>query len=231
MKLLDFIFILLLGGIIALLAFYPPSLEGFKYLNATHPFLMAFTKFAFLATFGEMLGLRIKKGLYYEKGFGLLSRAFVWGWLGILIAIAFEVFASGIPALLFKQQLISSLDILKEDLSFEKVLCAFCISIFMNIIFAPVMMTLHKITDEHIIMNQGHFLKIFRPIPFSYIMSEKISWKVMWGFVFAKTIPLFWIPAHTLTFLLPPDFRVVFAALLGIVLGVILATSSLKQKS
>ena len=52
----------------------------------------------------------------------------------------------------------------------------------------------------------------------------------MWGFVYKKTIPLFWIPAHTITFLLPAEYRILVAALLGIVLGVILGIASLKSK-
>jgi len=45
--------------------------------------------------------------------------------------------------------------------------------------------------------------------------------------VFKKTIPLFWIPAHTITFLLNPDYQVLFAAFLSIVLGAILAVADL----
>jgi hypothetical protein len=52
---------------------------------------------------------------------------------------------------------------------------------------------------------------------------------VQWNFVLKKTIPFFWIPAHTITFLMPADFRVLFAALLGIVLGVILAVANMKK--
>jgi hypothetical protein len=48
--------------------------------------------------------------------------------------------------------------------------------------------------------------------------------------VFKKTIPFFWYPAHTVTFLLPSEQRVLFAALLGIALGVLLALSSKKGK-
>ncbi|GAB1473896.1 hypothetical protein MASR2M69_13370 [Bacteroidota bacterium] len=40
-------------------------------------------------------------------------------------------------------------------------------------------------------------------------------------FVVGKTIPLFWIPAHTITFLLPDTYKVIFAASLSIVLGLI----------
>jgi hypothetical protein len=45
--------------------------------------------------------------------------------------------------------------------------------------------------------------------------------------VFKKTIPFFWIPAHTITFLLPADFRILFAAILGVALGIILAIADL----
>jgi hypothetical protein len=38
-----------------------------------------------------------------------------------------------------------------------------------------------------------------------------------------KTIPIFWIPAHTITFLLPSEYRVLSAAFLSIALGTILA--------
>jgi hypothetical protein len=52
---------------------------------------------------------------------------------------------------------------------------------------------------------------------------------VQWNFVFKKTIPLFWFPAHTITFLLPSQFQVLFAALLGVALGVILAIANNKK--
>lgn len=46
------------------------------------------------------------------------------------------------------------------------------------------------------------------------------------NFVFKKTIPFFWYPAHTITFLLPGEMRVLFAAILGVVLGVLLAIAA-----
>ena len=52
---------------------------------------------------------------------------------------------------------------------------------------------------------------------------QNMDWKTHWNFVLKKTIPLFWIPAHTITFMLPTEYRVLFAALLGIVLGVLLS--------
>ena len=59
----------------------------------------------------------------------------------------------------------------------------------------------------------------------------RINWNVQWNFVFKKTIPFFWIPAHTITFLLPEDYQVAFAALLGIALGVILSFAAIKGKA
>ena len=57
---------------------------------------------------------------------------------------------------------------------------------------------------------------------------QEMNWKVQWEFVFKRTIPLFWYPAHTITFLLPAEMRVLFAALLGVMLGVILAVAARK---
>jgi len=82
--------------IIAILLFFLPfflSKNVFEFYwqnNIRYPYLLAFIKFFLLAPFGEMLGLRIKKGVYHEKGFGLLPRAFVWGFLGISLKMAFD---------------------------------------------------------------------------------------------------------------------------------------------
>ena len=54
-------------------------------------------------------------------------------------------------------------------------------------------------------------------------MAEKIDWNIQYDFVFKKTIPLFWYPAHTITFMLPGNYQVLFAAVLGVVLGLILS--------
>ncbi|HWJ02684.1 MAG TPA: hypothetical protein VNU93_03325, partial [Verrucomicrobiae bacterium] len=50
-----------------------------------------------------------------------------------------------------------------------------------------------------------------------------IDWHGFISFVVLKTIPFFWIPAHTITFMLPTEYRVLTAAFLSIALGGILA--------
>ena len=221
---------IIIGVVIILLPFFvfEDIYAFYTKFNKDHGLITAFVKFAVLATFGEALGLRIKEGVYNRKGFGLLPRAFVWGFLGITIKLAFVIFASGTPVFLEYLGLKDAGKILSGELTGLKVLVAFSISLAMNLIYAPVMMTLHKITDIHIINNGGKLSSVAKRIRFAEIF-KSINWDVQWHFVFKKTIPLFWIPAHTVTFLLPEDFRVLFAALLGITLGTILAFASLKE--
>lgn len=229
MKKQDYIF-----GLLVILFFVPfflsdAVLDFYKNFNKEHGMITSFIKFALLATLGEVIGLRIKSGKYNEKGFGILPRAIVWGFLGLTIKLAFVIFALGTPAFLKYLGSEGAITAMKGGLNGTKILVAFCISACMNLIYAPVMMTLHKITDTHIVDNGGTVGGLFRPIKFGEIMTE-INWSVQWHFVFKKTIPFFWIPAHTITFLLPIDYQVLFAAVLGIVLGVLLAIASIKGK-
>ncbi|MCK9612967.1 MAG: Mpv17/PMP22 family protein [Bacteroidales bacterium] len=210
-----------------------PSLYEF-YINANdqktgYPVLLAMFKFGILATTGELIGLRIKTGHYFEKGFGIIPRAVVWALLGATIAMAFVIFQTGTPALLEYLGIEGAVASMKGGLTGLKLLTAFSISFCLNLVYAPVMMTFHKITDTHILSNGGKLKSLITPIPFASIFSG-INWTVQWGFVFKKTIPFFWIPAHTITFLLPGHFRVLFAAVLGIVLGIILAVAAVMNK-
>jgi hypothetical protein len=224
----DLIFLVLL--ILLFLPFFTSKqvYEAYKNFNHSHGFVMAFIKFGILATLGEVIGLRIKSGKYYEQGFGILPRAVVWGFLGLTIKLAFLIFASGTPVFIQYLGMKNAIEIFKGPFSLNKLIIAFSISASLNIIYAPVMMTFHKITDTHILKTGGTIRGLFTPIAFVPIL-QNLNWDVQWNFVFKKTIPFFWIPAHTITFLLPSDFRVLFAAFLGIVLGVILAIANLKK--
>ena len=220
--------------LLGVLAFFLPFFvfsklfEAYYKFNLEHGLLMSFIKFFFLATLGEIIGLRIKTGRYYYKGFGLIPRALVWGFLGITIYMAFAIFASGTPVLLEKIGFQDAEYILHSDLNWKKVFVSFSIATALNLFYAPVMMTFHKITDVHILENGGTLRGFFKPIHFARIFKE-INWDVQWNFVFKRTIPLFWIPAQTITFLLPEEYRVLFAAFLGIILGVILGVAALKN--
>ncbi|HKK63065.1 MAG TPA: Mpv17/PMP22 family protein [Bacteroidales bacterium] len=223
-------FYLLLGVSLFFAPFFifPRVFELYLQLTARHAILMSFIKFAMLATLGEVIGFRIKTGGYALKGFGIFPRAVVWGFLGITIKIAFDIFSAGTPVFLEKTGFEGATGLLGQEMSFRKVLVSFSISTALNLFYAPVLMTFHKITDLHIMHHGGKAGALVHPIRFGDRFSE-INWKVQWVFVFKKTIPLFWIPAQTITFLLPEEFRVLFAAFLGIILGVILAIAALKN--
>ena len=227
MKKSDFIFFVCLLAFAAIFIFIPPVTNWYMQFNKEHGMIMSFLKFALLATLGEIIALRIRTGNYNEPGFGIVPRMIVWGFLGLAINIAFQIFSTGGPLFLAYLGLSNAPEAMKGGFSMIKLLDAFTISTTMNLTFAPVMMTLHKITDTHIIKTGGTVSGLFSPIPFANIF-RNMNWDVMWNFIFKKTIPFFWIPAHTITFLLPTEFRVLFAALLGIALGLLLSIGGQK---
>lgn len=227
MKKSDLLFVILIVAVVAMFFFISPVTHWYLQFNKEHGMIMSFFKFAILATLGEIIALRIKTGNYNEPGFGIIPRMVVWGFLGLAINLAFNIFATGAPAFLAYMGLKEAPNAMSGSFSWLKLLDAFTISSTMNLVFAPVMMTFHKITDLHIISTGGSIKGLFSPIPFGKILTS-INWDIMWNFIFKKTIPFFWIPAHTITFLLPVEFRVLFAALLGIALGLILAIGGQK---
>ncbi|MCX7696704.1 MAG: Mpv17/PMP22 family protein [Bacteroidales bacterium] len=225
----DLLVLILLVIIFTPFILIEPAYAWFLEMSKNHGMLMSFLKFAVLATVGEAIGYRIRRGEYPSWNFGYLPKLIIWGVLGCFIFIAFKVFGIGIPLFLEYMGLKGATASMSQSISWIKVVTAFGISFFMNLIFAPVLMTTHKITDTHIENHQGKLNSLFKPIHVSRIL-KNLDWNVHWGFVLKKTIPYFWIPAHTITFLLPEEFRVLFAAILSMVLGIFLAFAAQLSK-
>ena len=226
MKKADIITLLIVAAVISSFIFIPGAWDWFNETTKAHGLLMSFFKFAILGTFGEMLALRIREGVYIKKGFGLLPKLLIWGVLGVVIASAMTIFKTGTVKLLDGGFHLNgkAAEWFAGSLSWGKFFVALCVSVLMNTLFAPVFMTFHKITDIHIAETGGSLKGFFcHPLKIRETLSKKINWDIQYGFVFAKTIPLFWYPAHTITFLLPPTLQVLFAAFLGVALGVILS--------
>ena len=232
--------ILILCVIVVLAPFFIPATGFFTWFQETSnsfpiAYVLAFLKVAILATLGEMLGLRIRKGVYNEPGFGIVPRMMVWGFLGMCIAMSMVIFKVGVPAFLEtvggceKGSLAAIFNAAK--FTWGKLGIAFAVSVLMNSIFAPVMMTFHKCTDIHILDNGGTVRGLLRPMKMREIISKKVNWDVQWNLVIKKTIPLFWFPMHTITFILRSEFQVLFAALLGVALGLILALAGGSKKN
>ena len=189
----------------------------FEQLTSDYPYLMGFIKTAILASMGELLVNRIKNGSYFSEK-GIVLKFFVWGFLGMIFVLIFKVFASGVVS---AQQ--AGLLPFVEASFVSSLLTALLISTIMNIFFAPTFMLLHRVTDGYIFLSEGNLIKM-RHVKLNDVI-ERINFKIFISFVVLKTIPLFWIPAHTITFMLPENYRVLMAAYLSIALGIILTVS------
>lgn len=235
MKKNDLIFILVVAVLFLPFVFIPSFLACFEWATAHHPFIMSFLKFGILATLGEMLGLRIRTGSYSAPGFGALPRAITWGFLGMMINAGFIIFGTGSYNILLTLGIDTPAgeplyaDMMKSSIfdthSWHHALAAFVTSVMQNVLFAPVFMIIHKISDAHILGNGGTLGGYFT-MPRVGDLIASLDWRGMWNFLFKRTIPLFWIPAHTVTYLLPAEFRILFAAVLGVVLGVFMSVAT-----
>jgi hypothetical protein len=214
MKLKDSLWIIIIV-LITLVIVIPQSRQTFEILTQTYPYIMGFVKTALLATLGERLIYRIKTG-YYFKDSGIILKTIVWGFLGMVFVLIFKVFAEGV----ISSQASGLLPVINNDTFSAKLLTAFLISFWMNLFFAPSFMLLHRITDGFIEQAKGNIFDIHH-VKLKSVIST-IDFQYFFSFVIFKTIPFFWIPAHTITFLLPENYRVLMAAYLSIALGLIL---------
>ncbi|MBM7561885.1 hypothetical protein [Fusibacter tunisiensis] len=208
---------LIWGGIfIAFIAFvlYPATHDIFVDATTAHPYIGGFVKFALLATMGELLVVRLKSGTW-QKSAGFIWRVIIWGVLGMAITLVFQIYGGGVAKALENGYLIGHKNVF---------LTAFWTSALMNLFFAPTFMAFHRFTDTYLDLKYGDAIKA----PTINQVVKRIDWSGFIGFVVVKTIPLFWIPAHTVTFLLPPEYRILVAALLSMVLGILLTIAKKK---
>lgn len=183
-------------------------------LTKSYPYSMGFVKFAILSIMGEFLATRIiSKEWRMIKG--VIPKMIIWGILGVCIVLMFNLYTNGVIGAIN--------DGLLPSFNNSKFAIAIYISTIMNLTFGPVFMAAHRITDT-IIDNIFNSTKI-KPTQ----ALSKIDWNGFLSFVILKTIPLFWIPAHTITFLMPSEYKVVFAASLSIVLGLILSFARMRN--
>ena len=225
MKRSDIIFIIVFAGIFVPFFLSGKLYEFFVRFSTNWAFTASFIKFAILATMGEMLGSRIRTGIYLPEGFALVYRAVVWGFLGMTVKAAFMIFGGGTPLVMEHLGMKNAAAVMAGPVTGARILLAFAISTFLNIFYAPVLMVTHRVSDLHIAAAGGNRRKLLT-VPDVKGLLASIDWNSMWGIVLKKSIPLFWIPAQTVNFLLPEEFRILVAALYSTVLGVILALAA-----
>jgi hypothetical protein len=203
---------ILIIAVFALILIIPSSREDFKKLSAEHPYIMGFIKFALLATIGEIFALRIKKKEWVLPVLAV-PRMLIWGLIGVAITFMMKFFSNGVSAMMDKGLLPNP-----PEGFWQKLLRAFFTAALMNLCFGPVFMAFHKCTDKYLELRAAGAQK-----PGLGGVIESIDWHGFVSFTLFKTIPLFWIPAHTLTFMLPAEYQVIVAAALSIALGIILS--------
>lgn len=203
-------------AVIAAILIVPATHAVFVSFTSSHPYWAGFVKFCILATMGELLAIRIiTAGWAAPKGW--IFRAIIWGFLGMAITLTFAIFSGGVTAAIAKGLLPG------EGINF---LWAFFVSCAMNLSFGPAMMIFHRFTDTYLDMKYENASNITVTS-----ISKRIDWEGFYSFVILKTVPFFWIPAHTIVFLLPAEYRVIAAAFLSIALGGILAFAKKKPKN
>lgn len=210
----------LLWGVALLLWIFilviPATRVMFIKFTDTYPYQGGFVKFAILASMGDLLGIRILKG-EWDIPKGLFYKAAVWGIIGMMVTLMFTVYMGGTAAAQVSGRL---------PFKGSAIAQAFFGSTIMNVTFGPMMMVFHRFTDMYIdtrYERKGGSVSLKELI-------DKNDWNSLVEFTWLKTCPLFWIPAHTIVFLLPSQYRVLVSAFLSIALGLLLGLAK-KEKS
>lgn len=199
MRKVDSLYALGLGSVLMVVIGFQLTPLGIT-LNTQSPFMMGFFKFALIAIQGDFLAQRFKEG--HWRVHGMVLKMVVWGLIGLSLVAVFPFFEQGTRGVF-----------IRFDWPISTWVIALLTSVAMNLWFAPMMMAVHRLSDAWI---DGLVLGPRKSIK---SLIESFDWPMFLQFTLGKTIPFFWIPAHTITFLLPTHWRVVYAALLGVSLG------------
>jgi hypothetical protein len=161
------------------------------------PFASAALQFALLGTLGEVASWWVKGGRAMPcTKTQLLGKMIGWALLGLLIKTGFVMMKGAAQAILDHGLLPAAFG--------AQPWRALLVSVVTNLFFGPQMMFFHRLCDN-VILRQRNWIGL-----------EKAWWTLIW----------FWIPAHTVTFLLPADFQVGLAAVWSVALGVILGATT-----
>jgi hypothetical protein len=193
-------------------------MEWYTSMVMQHPIVSSMIQFAILGTFGEYLSHKIKGAKRYPFTVPqTIFKMLIWMVLAIGIKYAFKgfvYFADGLASSGFLPAAAENYDkLLKQGIDVtwsQRFAFAFSVSCFMNFLFAPQMMYVHRWLDNIVDRRRGNYKGMDTAL-------ESIIW--------------FWIPAHTLTFMLPDVYRIGLAAVWGIVLGVIMGYAGVAKSA
>ena len=166
------------------------------------PYLSAVIQFAILGTLGEYVSNRLRKD---GKPFTVKTaagKAMVWMILAVAIKTAFIGFDGFVAALVLN-------GVLPESFYNNEVLNAATKSVSMNLQFGPFMVLFHRLLDN-LVSGEKNWKNL-----------DKALLSLFW----------FWMPVHTVTFILPKVYQIGLAAVWSFVLGLLLSTFAGKKAS
>ena len=102
---------------------------------------------------------------------------------------------------------------------------AFFTSVTNNLFFAPIHSALMRVCGNY---AEIRFLAGQHITPRQAV--DSVDWGELIDFTLFKTIPLFWIPVNTVGFLLPQEYRIVFAAVLSLAFGILMTVLKLRER-
>lgn len=173
-------------------------MESYILFVSTYPLVSAIIQFALLGTLGEFVARWIinRKITLAFPSHIIFWKMAVWSILAICIKFAFVGFNGFVDELVYGHY-----HFLPEIFSLKGTFPrAFAISFFMNLQFGPFLVLSHRWLDN--------------------LMEKQKDWQGINKGLY--TLLWFWIPAHTLTFMLPREFQITLAAVWSLALGLIL---------
>ena len=159
-----------------------------------YPITSAMLQFAILGTSGEIISKWVVQKSFKYPFTALLTiwKMIVWAILAIGIKLAFKGFTGYAETLMHSGYL--------PEFKPRSLGHAFSVSALMNLQFGLFLVIMHRILD-----NIPEKVKNWKNL-------HKSMYSLLW----------FWIPAHTVTFMLADDLRIGLAAIWSLALGLIL---------
>ena len=159
-------------------------MESYVSWVTENPLFSAAIQFGLLGTLGEIIAfsLRRKRPALPGKPWQIAAKILAWAVLGLLIKYGFTGMKGATRALLDHQLLPS---FCTGGLGW-----AFAVSLLTNLFFGPQMMFFHRLEDNLIAWK------------WDTTGLTTAWWTLIW----------FWIPAHTVTFMLPAEYQIGLAA-------------------
>lgn len=188
---------------------------GFAWLNGRYPYPAGFVQFALYATAGELLSTRILEGVWIVDR-ALWFKSASWGTSGIFVTLGFRVFSEGT---------VQAMEAGLLPFAGSALATAFFTSAINNLFFGGVHSAFIRVCSNYADLHfgQGRQVTVRDAV-------NSVDWGELVDFTFFKTIPFFWIPINTISFLLPVDYRIAMAAMLSMAFGILMTILKLRER-